>query len=272
MSLLTKIADHLILKPTVHDVDAGDNYRAVIFSDNKVEIEAFVSTWGEFDSADTSSSQKLVVLKFPGTGGRAECGTVHPCELIIDAAESESRFTAAQVWTLNHRGYGNSTGPAALANFSDTVKIFWEFIEDRFPNETKIAIGNSLGCMSALFLAAHKPVDAIMLRNPPPIARLISDRPRYNVWNFGMAKYIAAQVPEELDAIANAGLSNCPALFVSSEKDRLVPPKYQREIMDAYAGESHQFIIRGADHDHRIQQEQESEYRAAIEWLRMKIE
>ena len=272
MSLLSKISDRLILQPSVDAVDAGENFRAVVFSEGEIEIEAFVSTWGDFDSPDVAPSQKLVVLKFPGTGGRAERGTVHPCELMIDSVEIESRLTAAQVWTLNHRGYGNSTGPATLANFTNTVDLFWKFVADKFPTETKIAIGNSLGCMSALYLSAHKPVDAMMLRNPPPIARLISDRPRYNAWNFGLARFIAAQVPEELDAIVNAGLSNCPALFVTSEKDRLVPPKYQREIIDAYAGESHQFLIRGADHDHRIPVEQESEYRAAIEWLRMKIE
>ena len=269
MSLLSKIANRLILCPSTTPVDPGDNRRELIFDSDGIEIEAWVSTWGDFESAP--AEQRLVVLKIPGTGGRAERGTVHPCELMVQPGK-QSRFVAAEVWTLNHRGYGGSTGPASLENFAPTLEAFWNFIEQKYPTEVKLATGNSLGCISALHLAARKDITAILIRNPPSLKRLISDRPRYNWWNFGMAKHIANQVPEPLDSLTNASIAKCPALIVTSEKDRVVPFKYQQEILDAYLGEIKQFVIEGAEHHHRIPQHQESEYIAAIEWLHEKLQ
>lgn len=264
MSLLSRFADRLILQPSSRPVDPGSNRREVIHDVDGVEIEAWVSTWGAFDTA--SPSQRLVVLKFPGTGGRAERASVHPCEWIANA-KKPSAFAAAEVWTLNHRGYGGSTGPASVQNFIPTIELFWDFLNDRYPQEKKLLIGNSLGCISALYLCARKEVAGILIRNPPSLKRLISHRPRYNWWNFGMAKHIANEVPQQLDSLTNANLAKCPALMVTSEKDRVVPPMYQQEIKQAYASEIRQFTIAGADHGDRIPQHQEAQYLASIDWL-----
>jgi pimeloyl-ACP methyl ester carboxylesterase len=258
------LADRLILCPSTRFVDPGNNRREIIFSSDDVEIEAWVSSWGDFESA--GSDNRLVVLKVPGTGGRAERASVHPCEL-LEKEESSSRFKVAEVWTLNHRGYGGSTGPASIQNFVATIESFWQFIESRYPQEKKLAVGNSLGCISVLYLASRKKLDAILVRNPPPLARMIADRPKYNWWNFGMAKHVADVVPSELDGLSNASQSSCPALMITSERDRVVPPKYQNEIMDHYAGEKKQFIIDGADHHHKVSERQAADYIAAVQWL-----
>ena len=268
MSLLSKIADRLILCPSTEAVDSGENRRELVFNSDDIQIEAWVSTWGDFKS--TPAEQRMVVFKIPGTGGRAERASVHPCELMINS-QKQSQFKAAEVWTLNHRGYGGSTGPASVHNFAATLEAFWDCIEQRYPTEKKLATGNSLGCISTLYLAARKNVSAVLLRNPPAIQRLISDRPRYNWWSFGMAKHVAKQVPELLDSLSNATIANCPALFVTSENDCVVPPKYQQEIMDAYVEDTQQFIIEGAGHGDRIPEHQESEYFAAIDWLHEKL-
>lgn len=268
MSLLSKIADRLILCPSTGPIDPGENRREFFFDSTGNEIEAWVSTWGDFES--TPPNKRLVVLKIPGTGGRAERASVHPCELMI-SEKTNLTFVAAEVWTLNHRGYGGSTGPASVQNFIPTLEAFWDCIEQRYPTEKKMVTGNSLGCISALYLATWKDVTAILIRNPPSLKRLISDRPRYKWWSFGMSKHIANQVPELLDSLHNATLAKCPALLVTSEKDSVVPPKYQREIMDAYMEDIQQFIIEGAGHGDRIPEYQESEYLAAIEWLHQKL-
>jgi len=264
MSLLSKIADRLILCPSTGPVDSGENRRELVFDSDDIQIEAWVSTLGDFKS--TPAEERLIVLKIPGTGGRAERASVHPCELMINR-EKQSPFKAAEVWTLNHRGYGGSTGPPSVQNFIATLEAFWDCIEERYPTEKKLATGNSLGCISAMYLATWKNISAVLLRNPPALQRLISDRPRYNWWSFGMTKHIVNQIPELLDSLTNATLAKCPALFVTSEKDRVVPPMYQQEIMDAYIDEKRQFIIEGAGHGDRIPEHQESEYIAAIDWL-----
>jgi pimeloyl-ACP methyl ester carboxylesterase len=262
MSLLSTIADRLILCPSTDPIDPGENRRELIFDSDDVEIEAWVSRHGDFDSA--SAPKRLIVLKIPGTGGRGERASVHPAELMVGPGKA---FEASEVWTLNHRGYGRSTGPASLKNFVSTIESFWDFIQARFPTETKLVTGNSLGCVSALYLSRHKPIDGLLLRNPPPLQQMISTRPRYNWWSFGLAKFIGNQVPDLLDSINNAYMTSCPALFVTSEKDRVVPPKYQRQIMDVYLGKTKQFIIERADHHHGIPGHQENEYLAAVAWL-----
>jgi len=268
MSLLSNIADRLILCPSTSHIDPGENRREVVFKSKGIEIEAWVSQWGEFDT--TAPAERLIVLKIPGTGGRAERASVHPCELMI-GTDKESEFLAAEVWTLNHRGYGGSTGPPSIQNFVPTLEAFWDTIEKRHPTETKLAIGNSLGCVSVLYLALWKDIAAILIRNPPPLQRMISTRPRYNWWSFGLAKLIANEIPDFLDSINNAIMAKCPALLITSEKDRVVPPIYQQQIKDMYLGEIKQFIIKGADHHHKIPEHQETEYLGAIDWLHEKL-
>jgi len=264
MSLLSKIADRLVLCPSTHPIDSGDNRRELIFSDQNVEIETWVSRFGDFEN--TPPANRLVVLKIPGTGGRAERASIHPAELLT-GPQSNSTLAAGEVWTLNHRGYGGSTGPASMQNFVATLESFYDRIESLFPTETKLVTGNSLGCLSALYLAARKDINSILLRNPPPLKQLISKRPKYNWWSLGGAKLIAGKIPHELDAIENAAKSKCPALFVTSEKDTLVPVAFQQQIIEAYAGQKRQFILEGADHDHQLPEHQQDDYLAAIDGL-----
>lgn len=269
MTLLSKIADRLTLVPSTQEIDPGENRRECIFSNADTEIEAFVSTWEDF--AGTPAQNRLIILKIPGTGGRAERASVHPAELLA-SHPSDGPFVAAEVWTLNHRGYGGSTGPSSMQNFVSTLESFWGHIESKFPAEQKLITGNSLGCISALYLAREKNVSGLLLRNPPPVAQLIATRPKYNWWSLGAAKLIAKAIPSELDAIENAKHTTCPAVFVTSEKDRLVPPSYQQRIIDACAGATKQIILEGADHQHPPPDHQRSQYAAAIDWLRQQIE
>lgn len=268
MSLLSKIADRLTLAPSTDKIDPGDNRYECIFADTTTEIEAFVSTWGDFDS--TPAKNRLIILKIPGTGGRAERASIHPAELF--ANQHSGALVAAEVWTLNHRGYGGSTGPASMQNFVSTLEAFWKYIESKFPTEHKLVTGNSLGGISALYLARKNRVSGLLLRNPPPVAQLIATRPKYNWWSFGAAKLIAKGIPSALDAIENAAHVSCPAVFVTSEKDRVVPPSYQQQIIDAFAGPTKQIILEDADHQHPPPDHQRTQYAATIDWLRAQIE
>ena len=275
MSLLSKIADRLTLVPSTNPIDLGENRRELFFADTNtdtdtgLQIEAFVSTWGDFEQVSPRS--RLIILKIPGTGGRAERATIHPAELL--SGRQADSLLAAEVWTLNHRGYGKSAGPASMQNFVSTLEAFWRHIESKYPAEPKLITGNSLGCVSALYLAREKKgVSALLLRNPPPLAQLISTRPKYNWWSFGAAKLIAKGIPPALDAIENAKQATCPAVFVTSEKDRVVPPSYQEQIIAAYQGPTEQIILEDADHHHPPPDHQRAQYADTIDWLRIRIE
>jgi pimeloyl-ACP methyl ester carboxylesterase len=254
MTLLQRIADRLILCPSAHAIDPETRQRALIpFAGGSIEA------WITRTASDPPQPIEYIAIKFPGSGGRAERSGPHPCELWNRAA--------AEIWTINNRGYGGSKGRASLQNFTETADAAWNHVREIFPSQKMLVVGNSLGCISALYLAAKYPLNWLYLRNPVPIHQLIATRPKYNWWNLGLARTLARCIPALLDAIGNARQSRCPALFVVSEKDRVVPVRYQQQIVDHYAGPKQVFSIANADHHDRIPEEQHEQYKQAVLWL-----
>jgi len=249
-TFLSRLADRLVLRPSTDPIDAEDRQRILIPFDG-----GHLEAWANEVHQDIESP-KLIALKFPGTGGRAERAGPHPCELWPDFA--------SKIWTINPAGYGGSDGPATLQTMAAQCDAVLSFVHKELPDHRILLTGNSLGCLSALYLGARNKVVGIYLRNPPPLQQLIASRPKYNWWNFGTARFVAAEVPSELDAIANAARCECPAFFLRSEKDTVVPEPYQRKIIDAYQGSKQEFIIPGAEHDEFVEEADFDSYRAEM--------
>lgn len=256
MTLLSRIADRLILYPSTDFIDAADKTQKWIQTKTgKVEV------WINDDSnaESTANPTPLLMLKFPGTGGRAERSSGFPANLLPNFK--------TETWTVNHRGYGSSDSPASLQNFTETCDALWDTAQTKFPDRKILLYGNSLGCISALYLAAKNNPAGIFLRNPPPLARMIATRPRYSRWSFGFSKLIANQIPVQLDSIDNAAKCSAPCLFVCSEQDTVVPPRYQNMVIDAFAGPRREFQIKAADHADPIPEHQHEDFLEAIGWL-----
>ncbi len=254
MNLRQKIADRLILKASTHPVDAGDLIRRVIETPS-----GNVDIWAAFPENDPNLATDTLLIKFPGTGGRAERSSSHPSEFWENLK--------CISWTINHRGYGQSDGPPSLQNFVETCDSVWSSALQQFPDHRIVLYGNSLGCLSALYLSSKSRASGIYLRNPPPLVELISKRLRYNWWNFGMAQLIVKQIPDRLNPQKNARQSQCPALLVQSECDSLVPTRFQDLIADCYSGELKKIVLNGADHGSPVPEPQFEEYIEAVTWL-----
>ena len=120
------------------------------------------------------SSNRIFAIKFPGTGGRAERSGPHPCEIF-----SHDNF---EVWTVNPPGYGGSDGRPSLKNMVETCQASWNAFFQAAGDQLKIAVGNSLGCMSALYVAANYPIDGLFIRNPVPLTEYIVGRYGWELW------------------------------------------------------------------------------------------
>jgi pimeloyl-ACP methyl ester carboxylesterase len=252
--MLTRLADRLILCPTTHPVPAGEKRREILeFEFGQFEV------WIQNTTRTAEATHPdLFALKFPGTGGRAERMSEHPADVWPDLA--------VEVWAVNPPGYGGSGGRASLRYATAVADAAWEQIAIRANGKPIIATGNSLGCLAAFHLAANKQISGLLIRNPPPLRELIAGR--YGWWNFGLSKLIANQVPASLCSVANAARAKSPAVFVMSEKDRTVPPNYQRKIVDAYAGKQQLMVLRDADHATPINDGQVPEYLEKLNWFR----
>lgn len=267
MSLLSRLADKFIFAATREKIDPESRQRELIDigqrpgSDARdsdlVKQKCFIEAWRYRFSPPTSAESNSIWagLKFPGTGGRAERGGPHPCDLLS--------HQPSETWTINPPGYGGSPGIPSLKNMAPTCEASWSRFSTHHDEVKKMVVGNSLGSMYALYVAARYPIDGLFLRNPVPLKEYIVGA--YSRWNFGLgAKMIARQVPNVMDAIENARRCNAPAFFVMSELDTLIPPSYQHQIVDAYAGPKMVFVAKGSDHHHPIPEDQYEDYENSI--------
>jgi len=219
-----------------------------------------IEAWGEQLARDADSS--VFVLKFGGTGSRAERSTCHPLDF-WDRNDGE-------VWAVNLPGYGCSSGRASLQRMAAAGMAAYHAAVRAAADRPLLITGNSLGTTIALYVAAAVHVDGLILRNPPPLRELIVGR--YGQWNLGLgAKLIAAQVPSELNSILNAQLCTAPCVWMTSGQDRVVPPEYQQMVIDAYAGSKKIVTLADADHASPPVANELIDYARKLAWLQEKI-
>jgi len=259
-ALRRAILDRLVLRPTRHEI-VPMNQSRVILGTGSQAFECFVHRWPAADaetSKDGSQSllprlepPELVVLKFPGTAGRAERSSRFPADLLC---EDLGLCRSADVWTWNPPGYGRSRGRATLASLAARSIDFWNLVTARYPDPaTRIWLcGNSLGCAVALHVAATKPQQsrgaAMILRNPPPLIPVVKRVARqYPFGNWIDA--VADSLEVSMNATVTAARVDLPAVFLQSELDSLVPPWIQQEIIDAFAGPKQSVMMLGLEHD-----------------------
>lgn len=251
------IADRMIMRPTRHPVAALGKERRVIPM-RKAAIEAWTQRVGtnELDEVD------LFVLKFQGTAGRAERSTYHPMDYWSDLS--------AELWSINPPGYGGSTGTASVKSIAATADSAYEQMQQIAEGRPIVVMGNSLGTVSALYLAAHYPVAGVILRNPPPLRQLIVGK--YGWWNMWVgAWHISTKVPKQICSIRNARRVTCPGVFLSSGRDQVVPPIYHEKIFREYSGPYRLLRMEKARHATSLNLKQQRKYRQHLEWLRGEI-
>lgn len=181
----------------------------------------------------------LFMLKFPGTASRAE-----------DPTDSYGNWwpeRSIEIWAVNPPGYGGSAGRASLRHIPAMSQLALEALHSAADGTAVVVLGESIGCVSALYLAARHPVDALLLRDPPPLRETIRARHQAGILRRAAA-LLAEQVPEELDAIDNAIQSDAPAVMVLSQRDRVVPFELQRRVANAYRGPKQHVVLTNAGH------------------------
>ncbi|WP_417737118.1 alpha/beta hydrolase [Rosistilla oblonga] len=267
MWLRKRLADRFILRPSRHVVDDPQPATRLIVDGPQGDIECFATRKpaGTQVAAPLDVDQPpadLLILKLPGTGGRAERSTAFPA-LLFQPRDVE-------VWTWNPPGYGLSQGSASLRHIPAAVLAVWDHLQQhRVGTNTDtntLIVGNSLGSVTALYLASQRAADALMIRNPPPLVDMVRDGNAW--WNAHRGgTWIAASIEAKMDATTTAGHCQLPALFVQSQLDALVPARLQQSIIDAYAGPHRLVVLPEAQHDTPYRPDDLDAIQSGLQWL-----
>ena len=243
----------MILRPTRHRLDPPQR-RSFLLPHGGGSIEIWVHHAG----TDPRASPGLFVIAFPGTASRAEDST--------DFVEQCWSLPCVEIWAVNPPGYGQSSGPASLRNLAAMATHVLEKIRETAARKPVIVAGGSLGGVSALYLVAFHQVEGLLVQNPPALRELILQQSGW--WHFKwLTRVIAAQIPPELDSIANARRATVPALFITAQRDTIVPPDIQHQIITAYQGPLKVFSMPMAGHDTPLTKADLAQLCPLVHWL-----
>ncbi|MGB7328295.1 MAG: alpha/beta hydrolase [Rubripirellula sp.] len=256
------LLDRMVLRPSRAHIPHGVQTRVMMDVCGR-SLECFVQR-----NFDDDGPADLLVVKFPGTAGRAERSSMAPVSM-LDGVRGE-------VWTWNPPGYGRSEGRASLQSIAIASRQFFRNVvqagyASRNADPRAIWLcGNSLGCNVALHVAATMErgdvSGGLVLRNPPPlipvVMRIAGQYP------LGQrVRPIAESLGDEMNAMKTAPLVSLPAVFMQSGKDELVPPSIQDELIDCYGGDRRVVKLSGLKHAGIASPDQEALIEKEIRWL-----
>lgn len=261
-SFRRRLLDRFILRPSRNALDYAPKERILVTEDQIID-EYFVQHCPADDkpAADHQPSE-LLVVKFPGTAGRAERASDWPAGCLPDVSTT--------ICTWNPPGYGGSSGRATLTNIARRGSRFLSHLTSDFPSGfPKIwLIGNSLGCATATYVASRADVkiDGLILRNPPPLIETVKRvARRYPLGH--LTDRIAESLPAEMNLSLTAPKVRVPIVMLQSEHDELVPPALQSKILDSMPGPKRLVILSGLGHAGIATEEHKSDIHEAIRWL-----
>ena len=251
---LAPLPDRLVLFPTTNRIEAGAAVRKQIpFESGELEVWTARSRL-----AEQRGQPQVYILRFYGNADRADRWV---------AAEAEMwNNRAVEVWGMNYPGFGGSTGPARLARLGPAALAAFDALKQIAGDRPIIVFGASLGTTTALHVAAHRKIAGLILHNPPALRQIILRQfGWWNLWLF--AGPMARKIPSDLDSIENAKAVRAPAIFLLAEKDEVVAPKFQRLVVDAYAGEKRIIPLPGAGHNSPVEGTGLANFHHALDWL-----
>jgi pimeloyl-ACP methyl ester carboxylesterase len=248
------LPDHLILFPTRAPINAGGAVRKTIPFEN-----GLLEVWtAQSRRAQQQGSADLYVLRFYGNADRAERWPAEEADMWNDRA--------VEIWGMNYPGFGGSTGPARLSKIGPAALAAFDELKRHAVDRPIIPFGTSIGATAALHIAAQRPVAGLILQNPPPLREMILRR--FGWWNLWLlAGPVALQIPRELESVKNAKAIHAPTIFLLAEKDEVIPPRYHKLVVDAYAGEKRVIQLPRAHHNDPIEAAALADFNREIDWL-----
>ncbi len=172
----------------------------------------------------------------------AECTVVyfggqgHHMVTSRDFIEGFLEGTSAELFMIDYRGYGQSDGkPTVDALKSDALAVY-DKVVSLDGERCVIAHGHSMGAFMATWLAENKPVDGVVLENPP--VSVESWTGALVPWYLDL--FISFDIDPALkdeDNLARVRKLQAPLLVIAGGEDKITPPEQARTLFEAAASE-----------------------------------
>ncbi|MCZ6620022.1 MAG: alpha/beta hydrolase [Gammaproteobacteria bacterium] len=144
---------------------------------------------------------------------------------------------------MNYRGYGASEGvPSEAALFADALSVYDSLTDSTVHNGTIAAFGRSLGSGVAVYLAAQRRIDALVLVTPYDSIRNVARR------RFPWLP-VSRLIKHPFDSLNLAPNLGIPALFLVAEHDEVIPISHARNLADSWGGRTRWVLMEGATHN-----------------------
>lgn len=177
------------------------------------------------------------------------------------------------VLAVDYRGFGKSRGdlPSEATVYED-ARIAWERFAQLQPDAGKrLIFGHSLGGAVAVELASELRREAQQSGVAAPARGLILESTFTSLGDVAAAvantslpvRWLMSQKFDSLDKIGNIGL---PVLLVHGTDDRLVPPRFSQQLLDAARQPKTLLLVPGATHNNSMSLAGQR-YRQAIQAL-----
>ena len=246
-------ADQLILHLPARAVAGPDVQRRTIL-DEANTIEIFTAR----SAGAYGVEPRAFMLEFTGNMTRAE----H----IVAYVASRWETQPVETWVINYPGYGRSTGGAKLRNIPPAALTAYDELKRVAGDRPIFVAGQSLGSIPALYVASKRDVAGVIIQNPPALPdQLWKQHGWWNLWL--LAAPVAWQIPREMNSVVNARRVTAPAVILLADSDRVAPPRFQRKIADAYAGEKRLIVQKNAGHDTPLHNADQARLREGMNWL-----
>lgn len=167
-------------------------------------------------------------------GGNAEA-------VIANAADFTVQFPNQTIYLVNYRGYGGSTGkPTESGLFSDAIAIYDHLISR---HQSLAVVGRSLGSGVAMYLAANRPVNRLVLITPYDSVLALAKK------QFPLFP-ISLLLKDQYDSLSLAKDVKAPVLIIAGDQDRLIPVVHSEKLFNEFgSGIAQMVVIAGAGHN-----------------------
>ncbi len=146
----------------------------------------------------------------------------------------EAAFPDHALYLLHYRGYGGSSGePSERALFADALALFDRV---RVDHGQIAVVGRSLGSAVAVHLAAHRPVDRLVLVTPFDSIEAVAAR-HYPLVPVGLL------LQDKYRSAATAPRIGAPTLLIAAERDEVIPRANTDALLASFRPEVASLVV-----------------------------